>query len=106
MTRSVPPASTRASSRWRTSRSTASASVWGRAYANGCISAPRPLLEDLLDLVQDQLRRRGPDEPERPLAEPLDEGRPAGPQLVGVEERHDVARRQQLVGQEVVLERV
>src|SRR5215218_1221314 len=108
MTRSVPPASTRASPPCRTSRSTASVSVSGRAYAKGCIGASRwtRALQDPLDLVEQDLRRRGADEEERTATEPLDEGGSSRPQLVGVEQRHHVPRGEQLVGQEVVLERV
>ena len=63
-------------------------------------------LEDPVDLVQEHLGGRRADEVEGALAEPRHEiGAPCAEAVV-VEHRDHVARRQELVGQEVVLERV
>src|SRR5512140_921347 len=106
MIRSVPPARTRASAPCWSSRATASASCVGRAYANVCISRDLPRSEDPFHLVQEHLRGGRPDEVEGALTEAADEVRSPRAKGVVVHHRHDVAGSQQLVGQEVVLQRV
>src|SRR4029079_8561190 len=101
MIRSVPPARRRAAgSPARSSMASLRSSGW--AIANARIRT----YEDPLDLVQQHLRVGGAHEVVRPVAEAMDEGGPCPAKLVGVDERHRDARCQELVEQEVVLERV
>src|SRR5207247_3000549 len=62
--------------------------------------------ENAVHLVQEHLRRGGSHEEVRPVAEAMDEGGPRLAKAVRVDERHRDARCQQLVEEQVVLERV
>ena len=103
MIRSVPPASGRASD------PAVGEQRDGLVEVGGPLVSERPHgpgLEDPIHLVEQHLRRRRPDEEERSLHEPVDEVGADRTERIRVDERHRMAGRQQLVEQEVVLQRM